>query len=112
MVSPSRRLVIEYDGRRYHDNGAAFERDRRKAEALQAEGWHVIRIREAPMLPLLPNDIVIDPKAEPHVVAALALEAAAKVVGRIPGVAIYAVPEVPRRSAAADAHIADLVRAA
>jgi very-short-patch-repair endonuclease len=38
------RLVVEVDGRRYHDTGAAFERDRRKDADLMLAGYRVLRI--------------------------------------------------------------------
>jgi hypothetical protein len=38
------RLVVELDGHAVHGTGAAFEADRARDRALQAEGWRVIRI--------------------------------------------------------------------
>jgi hypothetical protein len=37
------RLVVEADGRKYHDTGTAFERDRRRDQRLMLAGWQVIR---------------------------------------------------------------------
>lgn len=37
------RLVVETDGYAFHSSRAAFERDRRKDQELQANGWRVIR---------------------------------------------------------------------
>lgn len=36
-------LIVEADGRRYHDTDAAFQRDRRRDQRLQLAGWRVIR---------------------------------------------------------------------
>jgi very-short-patch-repair endonuclease len=38
------RLIVELDGHRTHGTRAAFERDRRRDRALQAQGWRVIRV--------------------------------------------------------------------
>jgi very-short-patch-repair endonuclease len=38
------RLVVEVDGYAFHSSRAAFERDRRRDGALQAAGFHVIRL--------------------------------------------------------------------
>jgi very-short-patch-repair endonuclease len=40
---PDRALLIELDGRAYHEDGAAFEADRRKQNATQALGWRTLR---------------------------------------------------------------------
>jgi very-short-patch-repair endonuclease len=37
------RLIVETDGRKYHDTPSAFERDRRRDQQLQMAGWRVIR---------------------------------------------------------------------
>jgi hypothetical protein len=46
IVIPSLRLIVEYDGLRYH--GAADRRrcDHDKTRALLAAGWRVVRVRE------------------------------------------------------------------
>lgn len=41
---PELQVVVELDGRRFHDTPAAFERDRERDRKLQAAGWRVIRI--------------------------------------------------------------------
>jgi hypothetical protein len=38
------KLIVELDSRRWHDTSSAFEDDRRRDNALVAEGWRVIRI--------------------------------------------------------------------
>jgi very-short-patch-repair endonuclease len=44
---PSQRLVVEADGRRFHDDPLAFERDRRRDRALQLAGYRVVRFTHA-----------------------------------------------------------------
>lgn len=41
---PGHRLVVELDGFGYHGHRAAFERDRARDAAMQAEGYRVIRL--------------------------------------------------------------------
>jgi very-short-patch-repair endonuclease len=40
---PEDRLVVETDGRSFHDNPAAFERDRSRDRALHLAGYRVVR---------------------------------------------------------------------
>lgn len=40
---PRHRIVVETDGRGFHDNPIAFERDRRRDRALQTSGYRVVR---------------------------------------------------------------------
>jgi predicted transcriptional regulator of viral defense system len=40
---PSHHLIVETDGWESHRTRAAFEADRRRDAALQADGWHVVR---------------------------------------------------------------------
>lgn len=42
---PESRIIIEYDGSRWHSFPGAYERDRRKSFELLAEGYKVIRVR-------------------------------------------------------------------
>ena len=41
---PGARVVVELDGRRFHDTPATFERDRTRDRKLVTAGWRVIRI--------------------------------------------------------------------
>jgi very-short-patch-repair endonuclease len=41
---PAQRLVVELDGFAYHGHRAAFERDRARDAAMQAEGYRVVRL--------------------------------------------------------------------
>jgi hypothetical protein len=38
------RLIVELDGRAFHDTALAFERDRTRDRALMAAGWQVVRV--------------------------------------------------------------------
>ena len=44
LLWPAQRLVVEVDGYPFHGHRAAFERDRRKDQALVAAGYRVIRV--------------------------------------------------------------------
>jgi very-short-patch-repair endonuclease len=43
-VWPEQRLMVELDGRRYHERDPAFDRDRRRDAALTLAGYRVIRL--------------------------------------------------------------------
>ena len=45
-VWPRPRVVVELDGRAYHQTAAAFERDRGRDRRLQAAGWRVARVTD------------------------------------------------------------------
>lgn len=53
------RLIVELDGRRFHDSDQAFERDSAKGRALTAAGWTVINVtwRQLARDPTLPGDL-------------------------------------------------------
>jgi len=40
---PERRLIVETDGRAYHDTHRRFEHDRRRDQLLTVAGWRVVR---------------------------------------------------------------------
>ena len=44
MLWRRQRLIVELDGRAYHDDDDAFERDRERDAALQAAGHRVVRV--------------------------------------------------------------------
>ena len=44
MLWRRERLIVELDGRAYHDDDDAFERDRERDAALQAAGHRVVRV--------------------------------------------------------------------
>ena len=59
VVLRSERIAIEFDGLYWHKSPEAHDRDKRKSEALESDGWHVIRVREYPLKPIGPNDVVV-----------------------------------------------------
>jgi putative AbiEi antitoxin of type IV toxin-antitoxin system/uncharacterized protein DUF559 len=44
FLFPGRRVVVETDGKRYHDNPLAWETDARKQAILEAAGYRVVRL--------------------------------------------------------------------
>lgn len=40
---PESKLIVELDGRRYHDDGVAFEADRIKGNVLTGAGYTLLR---------------------------------------------------------------------
>ena len=46
ILFPKERVVIEYDGSRWHHTDVSYERDKRKSLELLSEGYKVIRVRE------------------------------------------------------------------
>ena len=40
----AQRVIVELDGRAFHETAAAFERDRERDRVLQAAGWRVVRV--------------------------------------------------------------------
>lgn len=50
IVFPRQRLAIEVDSREWHSSGEAFERDRRKTNALVRAGWTVVHVTWAQLL--------------------------------------------------------------
>jgi very-short-patch-repair endonuclease len=43
-VWPDARVIVELDGRQFHDTATAFEEDRARDRALAAHGWTVVRV--------------------------------------------------------------------
>jgi very-short-patch-repair endonuclease len=43
-VWPEWGVIIELDGREFHDTATAFEQDRARDRALAAHGWTVVRV--------------------------------------------------------------------
>jgi len=44
MAFVDQRVILEFDGRRWHDNDSAFEVDRLRDQLATAHGWVVMRI--------------------------------------------------------------------
>ncbi|MBF6302094.1 hypothetical protein IU459_31800 [Nocardia amamiensis] len=57
IVMPDYRVVIEFDGARYHGTPEAAVRDRTQSDALSAAGWTVIRVRQEPLQLLDLHDV-------------------------------------------------------
>lgn len=56
ICAPDWKLAIEFDGRRWHSSN--YDRDKRKTQFLEENGWTVVRIREA-LPPVSEHDVVI-----------------------------------------------------
>jgi hypothetical protein len=54
------RLAIEYDSYYWHKETDAEERDRRKTNALEADGWTVIRVREKPLSSIHDLSLIVE----------------------------------------------------
>ena len=52
----SQNLVIEYDGAYWHED--KLDADIEKSEMLKAAGWNVMRVREEPLEPVQPDDLL------------------------------------------------------
>lgn len=60
VIIPEWKVVVEYDGAHWH-NGK-HEHDREKTQRLKDTGWTVIRVREAPLVPVGEWDRVVAKK--------------------------------------------------
>jgi transposase-like protein len=101
MVAPQWRIVVEFDGHRFHQPADNHTKDRRKTAALESAGWTVIRVREA-LDPIGPNDVVV-PKFSSEVVRAKAVLVKLHELGHWAGrYDDYLITEEPWASAAAD----------
>jgi hypothetical protein len=116
------RIVVEYDGAFWHGTDAASERDVRKTNALVAEGWRVLRVRERPLDTLKSaagaldgegggyTDVAVSKDDPAHAVAATALEEIHGYFGvSIPGLRNYIDGDSPRRDREARAYIDKLL---
>ncbi|MFF5638729.1 zinc-ribbon domain-containing protein [Streptomyces sp. NPDC012825] len=64
-------VVVEYDGAYWHRGRSGP--DRKKALAVRGAGHHMVRVREAPLKALHPDDVVINGGADAHAAAAAVL---------------------------------------
>ncbi len=88
ILIASLKTIVEYDGGYWHRERASC--DRRKSIALEAAGWRVIRVRQVPLRPLGPADIVLPKRADTKRCADLVLSAIEKRCRlRIPGLRRY-----------------------
>jgi len=73
------RLIVEFDGAYWHRNKHA--KDAEKTALLEAENWSVIRVRERPLDPVHPNDVMVETLAPPKEVADAVLKKIVSVTG-------------------------------
>ncbi|MGI5484734.1 hypothetical protein [Streptomyces lavendofoliae] len=64
-------MVVEYDGAYWHRG--RIGPDREKALVVRDAGYRMVRVREAPLKELAPDDVVIGPKAGAHADASAVL---------------------------------------
>jgi predicted transcriptional regulator of viral defense system len=62
LLWPAWRLVVELDGRRFHDNPWAFERDRRRDAILRTAGYEILRVSHR-RLTREPDAVIADIRA-------------------------------------------------
>jgi very-short-patch-repair endonuclease len=58
ILIPGDRIAIEVDGRYHHRD--RVDADRRKSQRISATGWRHLRVREAPLEILNPEDVVVE----------------------------------------------------
>ncbi|WP_257826355.1 endonuclease domain-containing protein [Burkholderia glumae] len=49
MADRGRRIIVEYDGFRWHNDPKAIMKDRQRTQRLNRAGWTVVRVRETPL---------------------------------------------------------------
>lgn len=59
IVLPRPRVVIEYDGVRFHSTPAKRTKDRRKTDVFESLGYTMIRVRERPLKKLRKHDVLV-----------------------------------------------------
>jgi hypothetical protein len=62
IVLSEQLIAVDIDGRHWHDDAAypgSHERDTRKKLAFREAGWTLVRVREAPLDQLAPDDVVV-----------------------------------------------------
>jgi rubrerythrin len=96
------RVVVEFDGARHHRGADAEARDHRQTGALMAAGWTVIRVREAPLSLLTPNDIVVRQGISAKLTALAVLEKLESLGHTPPKLSVYRDDPSPWGTVAAD----------
>ncbi|WP_432176680.1 zinc-ribbon domain-containing protein [Streptomyces sp. Tue6028] len=71
IVGPDGSVVVEYDGAYWHRD--RMDPDRKKALAIRRAGHSVVRVREAPLGPLDPDDVVVNNGAKAYSAATAVL---------------------------------------
>lgn len=107
ILSEPLKLVIEYDGHRYHANP---EKDTLRGEELVAAGYRVLTLRESPLSRVGEYSLVVNGQAAfkyPHRLAAEVLEYLEKRMSiPVADLAQYRADDLPRARKKADAFIA------
>lgn len=99
------RVAVEFDGSFWHRGKE--HRDRARDERMRRADWSVVRVREAPLRPIGPLDIVVPFNAGAKEVAGVLLVHLRDVVGlRVPGLDAYLSARGPQNARAADAYLA------
>ncbi|MFF4829721.1 zinc-ribbon domain-containing protein [Streptomyces sp. NPDC001312] len=83
-------IVVEFDGARWHGMPGARARDAAQTARLEAAGYSVIRIREAPLASISTNDVLVPTNPSPYAAAAAALKQL-RTLGLLPPAALPAV---------------------
>lgn len=100
-------LIIEFDGSYWHDG--MEEVDAEKSERLRGSAWRVVRVREEPLEPLHPYDVVVPFQAPAEQAAVIVLEhLAAMEVIPLSAVKEYRHLPGPRAADRAEKHLAAL----
>ena len=95
IALPAERIALDVDGRFWHGDGHhktrdSRGRDLRKVQAFRAAGWSLVRIREAPLERLSPDDVVVADLRDTKAVTVTVAEHLAARLGLIPaGLAEY-----------------------
>jgi hypothetical protein len=105
ILIPLLRIIIEFDVAFWHRGRQ--EEDRRKIGNLTAAGYRVVRVREAPLEPLCPLDVVVPRNAAAEQVAQAVVDRLKPLVA---GLADIDPAGVAARAADAEAHL-DRLRA-
>ncbi len=83
ILIPSLRVVVEYDGVFWHGDRASATRERRKAKAIQAAGYQLLRVREEPLPPVGSHDVTVATGATIATIVDEVLEALGRMTGHV-----------------------------
>ena len=90
------KVAVEFDGAYWHRNKG--EKDLKKTEQIETEGWKVIRVRERPLESIHTNDVMVEPLTPVKDVADLVLKQIEKVTKtKIPNLETYLASKQPWR---------------
>jgi hypothetical protein len=89
VVLAAIRVIVEYDGARFHAGPERERRDRRKTQTLEEAGWTVIRVRETPLRLVGADDVTVRPWASVHQIAIAVLDRIAGLGHSVNGLEAY-----------------------